>query len=292
MTAITVRQIEHSNDDLTVANAARVSFNKTSSKITQKDIKLIEYLAKNKHWTPFGHCRYRFTFLPTGDGLELAEWASKAGGAVIELNNNYIEIEDSLWGWLTNPPPGIDHVIYDYLSEYAPHSVEAIGLPQKCYEELLLYNITDTKCTTLRITMPIFVARQLMRSNVGIVYNEVSRRYIKEEPEFWSPELWRKSPNNNIKQGSGETYVPTLSHIISKKYHDTIQEIVKTWHYLNRCVAPEMARTILPVSMYTTVWMTATNEALERIITLRTDKHAQKEIQDLAYKMKNAISSP
>ena len=60
---MTVKLIDYMGNDITVANAARVSFNKRSPKskpISDKDIKLINYLAKHNHWTPFGHCSAQF----------------------------------------------------------------------------------------------------------------------------------------------------------------------------------------------------------------------------------------
>lgn len=54
--------------------------------------------------------------------------------------------------------------------------------------------------------MPIFVARQWMRSNVGIVYNEISRRYVDTPPEFYEPKQFRKRPEGSLKQGSGEWF--------------------------------------------------------------------------------------
>ena len=52
---------------------------------------------------------------------------------------------------------------------------------------------------------PIFVARQLVKHQVGLVWNEISRRYVDTEPEFYVPKVWRKRPTDNIKQGSDET---------------------------------------------------------------------------------------
>ena len=54
------------------------------------------------------------------------------------------------------------------------------------------------------IKAPIFVARQLAKHQVGLAWNEVSRRYVDEEPEFYFPETWRTRPTGSIKQGSGE----------------------------------------------------------------------------------------
>src|SRR5210317_1216424 len=54
-----------------------------------------------------------------------------------------------------------------------------------------------------RIKAPIFVARQLVKHQVGLVWNEVSRRYVDTPPEFYVPFIWRGAPENK-KQGSSE----------------------------------------------------------------------------------------
>ena len=56
MSEMSVRVVDHMGSDLTVVNAARVSFGKTVSEMSEKDTKLIRYLAKHGHWSPFGHC--------------------------------------------------------------------------------------------------------------------------------------------------------------------------------------------------------------------------------------------
>lgn len=50
-----VQYVSHMGDDLTVVNAARVSFNKESEAFGERDEKLVAYLAKHNHWTPFSH---------------------------------------------------------------------------------------------------------------------------------------------------------------------------------------------------------------------------------------------
>ena len=54
-----------------------------------------------------------------------------------------------------------------------------------------------------RLKAPIFVARQLVKHQVGLTWNEVSRRYVQSEPELYSPESWRANPENK-KHGSSE----------------------------------------------------------------------------------------
>ena len=60
MSEMSVRVVDHMGSDLTVVNAARVSFGKTVSEMSEKDTKLIRYLAKHGHWSPFGHCSVQF----------------------------------------------------------------------------------------------------------------------------------------------------------------------------------------------------------------------------------------
>lgn len=201
-------------DDLMVVNAARVSFDKESAYnwmdsesnpelnkqwLNESDSKLISYLAKHNHWTPFSH-------------------------------------------------------------------------PQ----------------ITLRETVPIFVARQRFKHMVGFTYNEVSRRYVDDEPEFFYPEKWRSRPEGSVKQGSGTEEV---THIewggISRELKSVIQSNTDfmTNLYLSMVeqgVAPEQARMVLPQSMYTSYYVTGSLAAFARAYKQRIDGHAQVEIQDLA----------
>jgi len=108
---------------LSVVNAARVSFDKFSYKLDEKDERLLSYLAEHDHWSPFAHTSLQF-----------------------------------------------------------------------------------------RIKAPIFVARQLGKHQVGLSWNEVSRRYVDGDPEFYNPTTWRGKPANDNKQGSdGEIRGPEHS---------------------------------------------------------------------------------
>jgi len=203
--------------DLTVVNAARVSFDKESDwevnhsvrkELSSKDAALIRYLAKHNHFTPFTHCMI-----------------------------------------------------------------------------------------TLRETIPIFVARQRFKHTIGFSYNEVSRRYVDDTPEFYTPDTWRGKADN-AKQGSSEKEIdinPTIQGIppASPALVDVYQHALKTckWTYeklLDKGVCPEQARMVLPQSMYTSYYVTGSLSAFARAYKLRIDKHAQKEIQELAEKW-NAI---
>lgn len=186
--------INHMGDDLMVANAARVSFNKESKDI-EGDRGLISYLAKHNHWTPFSH-------------------------------------------------------------------------PQICMRE----------------TVPIFVARQRFKHMVGFTYNEVSRRYVDDEPEFYTPDVWRSRPEGSVKQGSGaETVDEVNGRCIKDKYFWLMHDCQSAYEdMLSHGVAPEQARMVLPQSMYTSYYVTGSLSAWARAYKQRIDSHSQKEIQDLA----------
>jgi len=211
---ISVSLIDYMGDDISVVNAARVSFNKRSEyehyienpTLPEKDAKLIKYLAKHNHWTPFAHT-----------------------------------------------------------------------------------------CLSFRIKAPIFVARQLGKHQVGGVWNEVSRRYVDTEPEFYFPSEWRGKPVN-AKQGSSGV-VENIWWIPEDSYY-SVQEGVKeiTQYSLNRYkrmiqegVAPEQARMVLPQNTMTEWIWTGSLPFFTRVIALRTDPHTQQETQEVAKRLKEEI---
>lgn len=206
--------IDSMGSDLTVVNAARVSFDKEAEwevkadhpecpdgwackVLSEKDAKLITYLAKHGHFTPFTH-------------------------------------------------------------------------PQ----------------ITIRETVPIFVARQRFKHVVGFSYNEVSRRYVDNEPEFYVPETWRKRAENK-KQGSSEETISYSDDDAWRHPEDDYslhmyQSLALYKRMLEDGVCPEQARMVLPQSMLTSYYVTGSLAAFARFYRQRTDSHAQKEIQDLA----------
>lgn len=188
--------MDHMGSDLTVVNAARVSMAKEHFEFDEvPDTKLINYLAKHKHWTPFSH-------------------------------------------------------------------------PQ----------------VTLRIKMPIFIARQWFKHMVGFTRNEVSRRYVDDTPEFYIPNEWRCRAEN-VKQGSSDEIHP-VSHIMSKDFTMLVQGAKELYEeLLDANVAPEQARMVLPQSMYTEFVETGSLAAYARLCSLRLDPHAQKEVRLYAEKV-------
>jgi len=187
-----VELLEVFGDDLTVVNAARVSFAKESLEMKDNDKKLIYYLAKHNHVTPFFHPQVRF-----------------------------------------------------------------------------------------RLKMPIFVAREWFRHQIGFARNEVSRRYVDSDPEFWVPTLLRERDTNK-KQGSKDEPIKFNGHCLAKIRHHTDASLTLYKDLLAHGVCPEQARAVLPQSMMTEFIETGSLAAYARLYKLRTDPTAQREIQELA----------
>lgn len=206
--------ITHMGDDLLVVNAARVSVGKASNyesealcptdeqggkippynRLKEQDKRLLNYLAKHNHWTPFSH-------------------------------------------------------------------------PHICMRE----------------TVPIFVARQRFKHMVGFTYNEVSRRYVDDEPEFYDLYPLRNRPDGSVKQGSGSTIGMDGQTALCSLIDSLNAKSLLTYSYLLESnVAPEQARAVLPQSMYTSYYVTGSLAAWARAYKQRIDAHAQGEIQDLA----------
>lgn len=203
---ITVDIIKSMGDDLTVANVARVSFDKTSQyeltetefgyeyKLSGKDEKLIKYLAEHGHWSPFSHCFLQF-----------------------------------------------------------------------------------------RIKAPIFVARQLVKHQVGLSWNEVSRRYVDSEPEFYIPEVWRKRAEN-VKQGSSDELLQGLDEGLADSEITLVSENTLAAYrlLLDSGVCPEQARMVLPQNTMTEWYWSGSLYAFARVCNQRLDSHSQRETQEVA----------
>lgn len=193
-------------NDLTVVNAARVSFGKESEweyeesdaysfkqHMKLKDKKLIKYLAKHKHISPFGHCFASF-----------------------------------------------------------------------------------------HIKAPVFVARQLVKHKF-LRWNEISRRYVDHEPEFYEPTEWR-GRSLDKKQGSAGTV--TVSD-------NGFNEIAMTEYefLLDVGVCPEQARMVLPQSMMTEWYWSGSLDAFADMCNLRCKSDTQYETQlvawDIYFEMKD-----
>ena len=211
-----VELMDRMGTDLTVCNAARVSFNKESDwgldfdaierlkscpydkddvrLLKEKDEKLIRYLAKHNHWTPFAH-------------------------------------------------------------------------PQ----------------ITLRVKAPVSIRTQFFKHKQGFVENEISRRYVSYEPEFYSP-TWRGKPTDGAKQGSEDFITEeTRTNLFDAIYRESYETALHVYNTLiEKGIAPEQARFVLPQGMYTEWYWTGSLAAFARFYKQRKDDHAQWEIREYA----------
>jgi len=202
---IDVTYIDHMGSDLSVVNAARVSFGKKSEALgtsgvegepmtpilSDPDKRLIKYLAKHKHMSPFGHA-------------------------------------------------------------FASFHVKA----------------------------PIFVARQLVKHKF-LRWNEISRRYVDDEPEFYEPDEWRGRADDK-KQGSAGAVesVPVGALKVQGYCLAAYQDL------LSSSICPEQARMVLPQSTMTEWYWSGSLDAFADMCNLRRKEDTQYETRLVA----NSIS--
>jgi thymidylate synthase (FAD) len=143
----------------------------------------------------------------------------------------------------------------------------------------------------LRLKMPIYVAREWFRHTIGFARNEVSRRYVDTVPEYYMPGRGDlRERDTNKKQGSKATPIEDEDRwrvSIQKNCEDTVKLYEEL---LESGLAPEVARGILPQSMYTEFIETGSLAAYARLCKLRLDPHAQKEIRDIADQISGLIA--
>ena len=233
---IKVEYIAHMGSDLSVVNAARTSFDKTSSLdeygyLKQADVSLINFLAR---------------------GYKTQEWD--------ELAEQFLAAENKA-------------VVQELLRQYKS---SAVHFAPFCHASI-----------TLRLDIPVFVARQLVKHQIGMTWSEVSRRYVSDEPLFWFPEVWHTRPEN-VKQGSGEAAVnQQLVQFCASEAVENSLEAYKA--LLSVGVAPEEARIVLPLNHMTTVVWTGTLLAWTRVCNQRLDPHAQGATQEAAKGIQDII---
>lgn len=162
---------------------------------------------------------------------------------------------------------------------------------------------------TVYVKAPIFVARQLGKHQVGFVWNEISRRYVESEPEFYVPDVWRGKAADK-KQGSSGTVddVWDLEVVTGALQEDVDGDLVIPYQDITTCpmnfmeaqiqfysqlvehgVAPEQARMVLPQSMMTEWYWTGNLYGFSKMFVARTDPHTQKETRDVAHMIGDLI---
>lgn len=143
------------------------------------------------------------------------------------------------------------------------------------------------------IKAPIFVARQLGKHQVGLAWNEISRRYVDVAVDCWNTTEWRERAINK-KQGSKDTFVDdhnATRKSVSEAYQEAIDNAIKTYDYmLSAGVCPEQARAVLPQSMFTEWYWSGSLLAFARVVNLRLDEHAQAEVRFIASEISQQAS--
>lgn len=240
--------INHMGDDLTVVNAARVSFKKTSKWETKS------VLVGEDEWEG-----------PTMSSKRYLSDADK--GLIGFLARGCTSGEWGTWRETLRDCDGFTS--NEELEEYMNHIKQ---MPSH-------WTPFGHTAISLHLKMPIFVARQILKHQAGFVVNEVSRRYVTDPPEFYVPKEWRKAAEN-VKQGSSDEIVGTDDFVGSEQHNqfslDYYQDL------LDSGICAEQARMVLPQSMYTELWMTGNLYGWANMYNQRTDSHAQKETQELA----------
>ena len=142
-------------------------------------------------------------------------------------------------------------------------------------------------CISVRCKVPIFLARQLVKHQVGGNWNEESRRYIDGPVEFYIPDVLHSKPDN-AKQGSGGVHCNSNFNIkcITRA---TVAAYDEYTTLLIDGVAPEEARMVLPLNSMTNFIWTGSLLFFDRVITQRIDGHAQLIAQDFAKKLRDVV---
>jgi thymidylate synthase (FAD) len=153
---------------------------------------------------------------------------------------------------------------------------------------------------TFELYMPLIVARQWWKHVIASTFvddqdgwNESSRRYVTENEEFYIPlgEEWRTKPANS-KQGSAEPLSLDAGVEWTIALQDHIDRGLALYDAaMDAGIAPEQARLFLPAyALYVRARWTVSLAAVIHFLNQRTDSHAQKEIQDYAFAVKELVT--
>lgn len=147
---------------------------------------------------------------------------------------------------------------------------------------------------SVRVKAPVFVARQLVKHKF-MPWNEVSRRYVKDEPEFYTPESWRKAAEN-VKQGSSSDSISEGDSFfnpherIKNRLNNLVKESVELYNeILEEGGCAEQARMALPQNMMTTWIWSGTLGAFCDMLILRLDEHTQLETRLVAQQVAEIV---
>ncbi|MNQ79692.1 Thymidylate synthase ThyX [compost metagenome] len=135
-----------------------------------------------------------------------------------------------------------------------------------------------------RVAAPLPIRTQCFKHKIGMVENEESRRYISTTPEIYVPEFFRSKPEGSVKQGSGGIH--HFSEYWLEHYRRATSECVTIYKAMvEEGVCPEQARFILPQGAIVNWIWTGNLVSFANFYLKRTDSHAQKEVQEVAYQV-------
>lgn len=140
---------------------------------------------------------------------------------------------------------------------------------------------------SLRMNLPMFLARQFVKHQIGGTWSEESRRYISDEPGVWFPDEWHMRPED-VKQGSGSAH-PHQQRVTDATRAITASSLHGYDDLLRAKVAPEEARIVLPLNTMTTVTWTGSLLFWSRVCNQRVDSHAQLAAQELGKKIADIV---
>lgn len=289
--------LEPLNSDNGICDAARVSFRKLASTFApEKNQKMMGFLKDHRHWSPFGHAREIFFIdITPKDWLHFLTYANTAGFTWHKSFNSKTFLSGSAWAWYENlswlPIDIADSIRtwYHDSPRYTFASKILFREPRTNHISCAT-NVTplderefaDIASISFRIKAPLYVARQLVKHQVDLCWNEVSRRYVDDAPEFKETTRWRARPDASIKQGSGAGEVVFDEHLNAQV---RLHEVYCSNLYgamIAAGNAPEQARQVLPLSTMTDWIWTGSVAACKRICNQRLDPHAQEETREVA----------
>ncbi len=283
--------------DQRIVRCARVSFDKDQQVDQERDKKLIKYLLEHKHASPFEHIIIAFE----GDKKLWLEMLSNLPSPAVQVYysagfiwtnlRNYINAKELLpeeletvlreklpatWAIIEGLEPKAYSLDQEYVKEKHETSSGWIGLVDA------LELGTDMDYYTFVVECPLFVARQWHRHRFGS-YNEVSRRYVSYEPDFYLPAYLRRQAKSNKQASVEEPVEEPWNSLFLKKIRWYIEDLQQLYRAMvEKEVAKELARGVLPQFMKTRFYWTVPRVSLDNFITLRTHEGAQKEIREFA----------
>lgn len=215
-----VRLVTKTQDPLLqVVNAARVSYQKYSETLTEKDINLIKFLFEHNHTSPFRHSFYTFEIkCPLFVFRQWIKYQVGCKWTALEINEN-------------------DASLYN------------------------LYYDTENGCS----------------------WNEVSARYSILNDEFYVPSKFRGNSGHNKQQSSDLNWDKEKTNQWIQKYKDNNSECYSMYkEAIEAGIAKELARTLLPTSIYTSAYWSVSLQGLIHFLNQRLQETAQFEIRSFA----------